>query len=113
MAKLSELMRQGAATRPQAFGDYTDASHCCTCAMGAVYEAITGKLPHPEAEDGTACSVVNTIIYLETDILLSGYIVVDPISHESQNLSSIISGLNDELRWTREEIADWLESEGL
>ncbi len=91
---LSELMRQGAAIRPQAFGDYTDPTGCCTCAMGAMYEAITGKMPHAEAEDGTACSVVNTIIYRETDILLSDYIVVDPISHESQNLSSIISVLD-------------------
>ena len=46
--KLSEAIRRGAALRPQAFEMYQGTNEegiSTTCALGAAYEAITGRLP--------------------------------------------------------------------
>lgn len=116
MNKLSDLMRQGSQLRPQAFRDYVqrgDEGEVCTCAIGAAYEAITGKLPPSQNEDYDACPMVNREIERETGIALGFYSTKNPVTHNWETLTGLISGLNDAHKWTREEIADWLEQEGL
>jgi hypothetical protein len=103
--KLSTAIREGAKLRPQAFGVFFDFKSpdyiepCASCAMGAAFEATTNyicsdlRLSHLEA------------FYPELKI--------EKVWDKSiGNLWGHITLLNDERRWTREQIADWLEQEG-
>ena len=98
--KLSEAIRAGAALRPQAHGEYVINywnGPSRTCAIGAAYEGITGKLPDPDWADDL--NRVRKTIYKATgadDVLLNTVIQ-----------------LNDDQYQTREQIADWLEAQGL
>lgn len=101
--KLSEAMRKGAAIRPQGFfsffppvwnerkGEYSEQS----CAMGAAYEAATGE---------NDLDLLDSYMQLEIMRSLFGDIPED-IQYE-------IMQKNDTMRWSREKIADWLESKG-
>lgn len=116
--KLSEAIRKGAEIRPQAFGEYFDAvdtelpedceSELCSCALGAAFEVVAGgpyfddvalpcrreylseQFPVLNVE-GAACPVETC----EEDV--------------SEALFFAVTHLNDEHRWLREEIADWVE----
>lgn len=83
--KPSEAMRLGAKLRPQCRGAYYGING--SCALGALFEAY--GLRNRAGE-----------INWETVGLSFG-------------LSQTIAHLNDDERWTREQIADWLESKGL
>ena len=100
--KLSEAIRLGAMLRPQAFGDYTDGVG--TCAIGAACEAYgvplnadTELLPWSElleATDVATCPVCGVSGPFESDEAFYG----------------LIPHLNDDHRWAREAIADWVET---
>lgn len=108
--KLSALIREGAMKRPQAFHDYIS-DDGCTCALGAAYEGITGKMPKPDGEDR---GLVKATIYNTTGVrnhkipypesFVSGWRDVD--------ILDVVTTLNDTCHWTREQIADYLESLG-
>lgn len=95
--KLSEAMRLGAMLKPQAFGISFDGRG--TCALGAAMDAL-GKL-------GTSI----WIIQLRPDI--RRFQVADcPVCGRvfNANGNQTIPHLNDDHKWTRERIADWVES---
>lgn len=120
MKKLSEAMREGAKQRPQAFGEYrlieehNGSLVSCTCALGAAYEGMTGELPPAPPstlwEDGC---LVERILLRKTGISRLDRIVSPAEPIVMGFVFEIVSSLNDDHRWTREKIADWLESHGL
>jgi hypothetical protein len=118
MQKLSTCIREGAKKRPQAFGDFigeisssgASTPEYSTCALGAAYEHITGGLPYPDYEHG---EYVNKTIYKACG--LNHFRV--PYPEETFNgkeayLFDVVSTLNDTFKWTRERIADYLDSIG-
>jgi hypothetical protein len=117
MNKLSAFIREGATKRPQAFDDYVrlvpidgDGWQYRTCALGAAYEAITDKLPEPDwLQDGK----VVRAIHKATDIR-DQRIPYPENTYPGREayIVDMVPTLNDHFRWTREQIADYLESQG-
>jgi hypothetical protein len=106
--KLSEAIREGAAIRPQAFGNYIDITgtgQVCTCALGAAYEVIFGHLPKND-QPGLRQDLIGQC----PD---TGRLIQMPESIFEISVMQAIVHLNDDEEWTREEIADWLESQNL
>jgi hypothetical protein len=95
--KLSEAIRLGAMLKPQAFGDYTDGVG--TCAIGAANEAI-----------GSSADINTT--HWESFLDMSVDQSSCPVCARSARVfeESLIVHLNDDHRWTREQIADWVET---
>ncbi len=107
--KLSEAIRIGAKLRPQHHGALF--AHGASCAMGAAYEARFGT-PGPEAwlcPLMTGCPHEEMIQSMEAEwpFLLRG--------NGGTGLFGEITSLNDSPSrgMTREQIADWLEAQGL
>lgn len=107
--KLSEAIREGAKNAPQSFGAYSNAKGA-TCALGAAYEGLSGKRLPPSTTSGVLGWLAELLDYDLCDIHLhdprpdsEGYVVP---------LNAMIFGLNDGSHWTREQIADWLETQG-
>ena len=102
--KLSEAIRLGAMNRPQAFGAFEHRGG--TCALGAACEAI-----------GLSIEVANHAHISERLQSLFPVLrtqrVACPVCGRVQHcsLASLIADLNDRHRWTREAIADWVESQ--
>lgn len=106
--KPSRFLRLGTMIRPQAKDEWfsDEKGDIRSCALGAMSEALFGdtdvrgdrlyeKFPLLEKENtGFACPV--------KDLDVRG-----------TSLSHIITALNDRAGWSREKIADWLESRGL
>src|ERR1051325_2910153 len=92
----SEAIREGAKLRPQAFNEYyIDGG---SCAVGAAAEAMGfDKVRMVEAE--------NAFAYMQA----AG--VDCPACKRINSLLGVCTHLNDTHRWTREQIADWLETE--
>ena len=100
---LADAIRSGADRRPeQAFGDYFHGRHA-SCALGAAYEGMyrlpgdmDGRRPTKDLEEYFDC--------------LDG--TVRPCPGEGcrkvLTLSALIVHLNDEHRWSREAIANWV-----
>lgn len=92
--RLSEAIRIGATKRPQGFGGVLSQLRDGTsCAMHAAYEAIEGA-QHPDVSKAS-----------------------DRLSHWGalmfgETIVEEVIGRNDGGRFTREQIADWLESQG-
>jgi len=114
--KLSEAMRYGATLKPRTTGTicriWFDGSPR-TCALGAALDAVlTARGDESRVEDcvGT-CSAIYVLNeqFQET----RSKRVVCPVTGAIDEIESVIINLNDEYNWTRERIADWLESEGL
>ena len=106
--KLSEAIRLGAMLRPQGFGAvfYSDGGVMKSCALGAAGEAVgvmRGELYRSPADQEWA------ELQKFFPILLS--IPQWPCEHKGfwAGVSSAIGHLNDTHRWTREQIADWVE----
>lgn len=98
--KLSEAIRAGAKLRPQAFGVSID-EHGGSCAMTAAREALFGG-------QRADTRVILAAVGLENEPQ-----VVMPV--EVRELVPIVIAvicLNDAYKWTREQIADWLEGIG-
>lgn len=103
--ELASFIRAGAARRPeQAFGDYFQGRRA-SCALGAAYEGMyrlpvdaAGTHPTKDLEWFFDC--------------LEGRMHRCPAENCPKRLvlAAIIVHLNDEHRWSREQIATWLES---
>jgi hypothetical protein len=94
--KLSEAIRLGAMMKPQGFGLGSGNRKAeRTCALGAAYEAgnVTGSWP----------SLVQAF-----PIVKEAEEQACPACGETQD--GLIAHINDHHRWTREEIADWVEA---
>jgi hypothetical protein len=103
--KLSEAIRLGAMLKPQRFGGlYVDSG---TCALGAAMDAI-GALPKKQ-------SVICSDAEWEPALRLWGGLldrrVAHPVNASPEDLvCHVITNLNDSHKWTREQIADWVET---
>lgn len=112
--KLSEAIKEGAKLHPQTKCAFFDGHG--TCALGAAYEAVKGKEGLKQLEDMT-----NDQAALEVFDLfgMDDIPVITPIDYYgnglpvTRDLSRIIMRLNDREEWTREQIADWLDTLGL
>jgi hypothetical protein len=111
--KLSDAIRAGAAKRPQGTGIYfpvLDDGTIASCTLGA---AIEGAYP-----DIDPCSDPQLIGWLlhRTFRAVLRLDVVDPTMPPKVTdlfpVETTIHHMNDELGWTREQIADWLHSLG-
>jgi len=105
--ELAAFIRNGVGRRPvQSIGRYFQGSHA-SCALGAAYEGMY-RLP---ADVGTA--------HPSKDLAWFFYCldVVKKCPGEGckkrLSLAAVIVHLNDDHKWTREEIASWLEEEPL
>lgn len=119
--KLSTYIREGAKKRPQAFDDYirsfktNDGYECRTCALGAAYEGITGKMPKPDGEDR---GLVKATIYNTTGVKDCKISYPESFApgwkapNWKADILDVVTTLNDTCHWTRERIADYLEELG-
>lgn len=101
---LAEAMRKGAALRPQFWDGNYFASYgygIASCALGAAYEAATGEINSNISLD----DLVQLFPALE-----AGPNVRHPVNDTTDDLFLIILSLNDGYAWTREAIADWLDT---
>jgi hypothetical protein len=103
--ELASFIRAGASRRPeQAYGDYFKGQRA-SCALGAAYE---GMYRLPRQADG-----VKPTKDLEWFFdCLEGTVRSCPAEgcRKRLTLAAIIVHLNDDHRWSREQIATWLES---
>lgn len=99
--KLSEAIRLGAMLKPQIIGNYFN--DVGTCALGGAYDAI-GKLM---ACGSDMHSPVWPLIEAEAKCP-----ACKPPRYSLVNyprcVGQVITHLNDDHRWTREQIADWV-----
>lgn len=101
--ELAEFIRNGAHDRPeQAFGDYFSGQNA-SCALGAAYEAMYRL---PRAGGGKPTRDLDWFFdCLDTIRACPG----GEGCTKRLSLAAIIVHLNDDHRWTREQIATWLE----
>jgi len=102
--ELAQFIREGMNKRPdQAFGDYFSGQNA-SCALGAAYEAMY-RLPR---EGGRPTR--------DLDWFFDCLDTVKACPHEGCKkklfLAAILVHLNDDHRWSRDEIATWLEQNG-
>lgn len=108
--RLSEAIRKGSELRPmgkRALFVRREDGVICSCALGAAYEAITGSHTTPSVIDIAARDPLGNsfpALFKPFATSVSGY---------DLQLHEIIAQTNDSGKFTREEIADWLESIGL
>ena len=104
--ELAQFIRSGASRRPElAFGDYYRGRHA-SCALGAAYEGMY-RLPQQAAN-------IRTTKDLEWFFdCLEGSVRKCPGGDgckKSLSLASILVHLNDDHKWSREQIATWLDN---
>ncbi len=98
--RLSEAIRLGAMLKPQTTRAFSDRGK--TCALGAALDAI-GELAYPARR-----------FNVRRRFPIVKQRAVHPIAGTSASIEDIITSLSDWWAWTRERIADWVETiEGL
>jgi hypothetical protein len=106
--KLSQAIREGAKHHEQHFHSmfqHRNRQIVRSCAFGA---AIVGLFGVQRAYDNMMLSDIER----ETGAPLHSALATNPVTGVEDELSEVIIALNDQQRWTREAIADWLESIG-
>lgn len=100
--KISEAMRIGTKKRPQThFGFFgLEDGQLCSCAIGAAIEGATGKA---EFENFNPYFNGINIMYEQMH---------NPILDGRYSIYSVVTFLNDIEKWSRQGIADCLESQG-
>jgi hypothetical protein len=99
--RLSDAIRLGATFRPQCIGHlFRDGK---SCALGAAYEAVNNSITGPRKAN----------VLMRRFPALKEKVRHPLTSGITDKLVCVIPSLNDAHRWTRERIADWLESIGL
>ena len=98
--KLAEAIRLGAMSLPQAKGGMY--SKGAACAIGAALYAV-GRLIERAGDEGNYDAA-----YQQWPILTRDFI--NPATGEDEELLWIIASLNDSYGWSRERIADWVET---
>jgi hypothetical protein len=93
--KLSEAIRLGSTMKPKTVGAMRDLVG--TCAIGAAFDAI-GKLD--------IASGIGLGRFFEG---VPEGTIQSPAAAFASDLGEIIMDLNDSQKWTREQIADWVE----
>lgn len=102
--KLSQAMRLGAMTTEQMFGRPWNEDQSKACAIGAAYLGLG-------APDG----IVSSYSYDYVSRFGNGKSYRTPCLHDyaGNTLTGVIWHLNDDHKWPREKIAEWLEGLGL
>lgn len=104
--ELAEFIRQGAKRRPdQAFGDYYS-GRSASCALGAGYEGMY-RLPD---QAGNIRPTKDLEWFFDC---LGGSVRKCPGGDgckKSLSLAAIMVHLNDDHKWSREQIASWLDN---
>ena len=90
--KLSEAIRLGAMMKPQGFGAYFTGGG--SCAIGAALDAIGRR---------RLAEVHWPILMCRLDAAMI------PVQMPEGCVGTVIAYMNDDYKWTREEIADWVE----
>ncbi len=117
--KLSDYIRQGAKIRPQAryqLFHYDDFEHQWTsCALGAAYEAMTDDLvPSNLITMEEAFKKLREVFPTVLDDTIQWPRLVAPsVGYKNETAVIVTMVLNDRFHWSREEIADYLESRGV
>ncbi len=114
MGVLATRMREGSRKAPQGFEDYYDRLTGGVCALAAVALETGTFAVLSDLEEG---DIVDEILERSYPSLLERFVPCpapdcDGFERDGQRLRELIAHLNDEHRWTREAIADWLESIG-
>lgn len=110
---LSQAARKGAEMHPQGFGELVEEKegengpYLCTCFLGAAWAGLGKDIHYMYDEEDKWVYEELRRAWPELERHHKG-----PV-HLHGPLQAIITRLNDLKRWTREDIADWLESEGL
>lgn len=100
---LSELIRIGSKVSKQCYSTLYRQSTNSTCTIGAAY---VGKHGEPPGNISTN----DALRECGFDPLEK---VSNPTDGKSLYLSGVICQLNDTAKWTREQIAEWLASQGM
>lgn len=101
---LSQAIRLGAAMKPQGFGNYFDKDGG-TCVMGAALDAV-GELKQTVV--GNAFEFYSMFPINKVKVgTCPGGCKYRPIAGD--DLHGYLWHLNDAHRWTREQVADWVE----
>jgi hypothetical protein len=109
--KLSEAIEAGARLRPQSFGYYftgTARADACSCVFGAVYEVT---YPDAPLSHDAVVTIFDTMadeypLLNSLEKIFCPECAGDVVTHD--NLTNIIIHLNDDHRWTRERIAEYV-----
>ena len=101
--KLSEAIRLGAMMRPQAFHHLLTGGG--SCAVGAALEA--NGIPYDESY---VIQLPHDLDVAWCAILLERHACPVDNRAESVRVGDLIVHLNDDHRWTREQIAEWLST---
>jgi hypothetical protein len=112
--RLSEALRLGSLDNPQCKRHLYDFGTGGYCALGAIYKAVgweptVDESRAPQAQRAEMTRVSHTCWTTTRDA---------PCEHATYfrhgaSIHVLLIHLNDDHEWTREKIADWLESEGL
>ena len=119
--RLAEAMREGAKLRPQATGvlfrtlclEDGGERQICSCALGAAWEgshpAFNPKhwLEESVKIDGETIGLSDVERYFG---LVSRIECINPAKGWKHEIVGTIIDLNDQCDWTREQIADWLDT---
>lgn len=111
--KLSDLIRQGAVMHPQSlsfFWHVDDDGAPTSCAPGAALNARIGDKGMHALRDGNH-SFYDSLIAIASATLNKS--VGHPTYGYPASVYFCVTTLNDHAKWSREDIADWLESIGL
>ena len=99
--RFSEAIRLGAMLKPQAFGETFTGTR--TCAIGAAKDAVGALM-------SLFSSVAREYGWPTEKELKELVCPTCRLAWPNRKTPGVIAHLNDDHRWTREQIADWVES---
>jgi hypothetical protein len=117
--EMADLMREGAKLRPQAFtamfsfpcAAFQESEEIKSCAIGALYEAVFGVCEYDSAYSAALNERFPVLLETVPEALWpEAFAEKMRKLKRPGSLRVMIMNLNDVMRWTREEIADWIES---
>lgn len=113
--RLSEAIRLGAMLKPQAFGTWYDGEG--TCATGAALEAmgfldtnLLSAFPSRDEEEKVFSAYAASVAFREHNAILKNKKCACLECGSVAFVGAMIVHLNNKHRWTRERIADWVET---
>ncbi len=123
--KLSEAILKGSKLKPKAIGDlfvFNGKGKVRSCALGAAIDAVAGLELNSEIKEVCGLSDFNETDQLARNILCKEFPILKnsnklfdhPVSdlNQKNNISFIITNLNDVWGWSRERIAKWVAKQG-
>jgi hypothetical protein len=105
LVTLSDAIRLGAMWKPQFYGDLWNGDGSKSCALGAAYDAL--GYGH-----GVIMRDLPERLERWLDLYVACPVCAANVTEEGWHIRTgeMIAHLNDGHRWTREEIADWIET---